>query len=334
MNARTAARYCALLAAALLTSFAAHAQIFRAYVSSAGSDSNPCSLASPCRLLPAALNAVATGGEIWMLDSANYNTSTVNVTKAVSILAVPGVVGSVVATGSAEGIIVNAPGAVVSLSNLVVVQLGTGTMGISFAAGQTLNVNNCQVSNLTNVGIYASAAGGVLNVRDTVIHNSATGIDLVGSVNATIERVQITGGSFGILGSPGSRATIVESNLSGMTTGVYAFANGGTVRFVLERTAISQTSYGLYSEAVSGGDIADITVRASTVTHAATAAFLVFQAGGSASIVSDGNLVAESTVAYSFPTSSGAIWTAGNNSVRYTPIVTQNGSLTSAFSNY
>jgi hypothetical protein len=334
MNVRTAARSCALLAAALVTSFAAHAQLFRAYVSSAGSDSNPCSLASPCRLLPAALNAVATGGEIWMLDSANYNTTTVNVTKSVSILAVPGVVGSVVATGSAEGIIVNAPGAVVSLSNLVVVQLGYGPMGISFVQGLSLNVNNCQVSNATNVGINASATGGILNVRDTVIRNSATGINLVGNVNATIERVQITGGSFGILGNPGSRATIVESNLSGMGTGVYAFASGGTVRMVVERTAISQTSNGVYSEAVSGGDIADITVRASTVTHAATAAFIVYQAGGSASIVSDGNLVAESAVAYSFSSGSGTIWTAGNNSVRYTPIVTQNGSLTSALSNY
>ena len=34
-----------------------------------------------------------------MLDSANYNTGPVNVTKSVTILAVPGALGSVVATG-------------------------------------------------------------------------------------------------------------------------------------------------------------------------------------------------------------------------------------------
>jgi hypothetical protein len=33
-----------------------------------------------------------------MLDSANYNVGQVNITKSVTILAVPGVVGSVVAT--------------------------------------------------------------------------------------------------------------------------------------------------------------------------------------------------------------------------------------------
>jgi hypothetical protein len=35
----------------------------------------PVHAAAPCRLLPAALAAVASGGEVWMLDSANYNTA-------------------------------------------------------------------------------------------------------------------------------------------------------------------------------------------------------------------------------------------------------------------
>jgi hypothetical protein len=47
--------------------------------------------------MPAALAAVADGGQIWMLDSANYNTSPVVIAKSVSILAVPGAVGSLVA---------------------------------------------------------------------------------------------------------------------------------------------------------------------------------------------------------------------------------------------
>jgi len=89
------ARRLALVAALWVCSIA-HAQLFRAYLASDGNDGNPCTLYAPCRLLPAALNAVADGGEIWMLDSANYNTSTVVISKSVSILAVPGVVGSVV----------------------------------------------------------------------------------------------------------------------------------------------------------------------------------------------------------------------------------------------
>ena len=95
-----------LAAFALVTLFLspdAHALLFRAYVASDGNDANPCTLAAPCRLLPAALTAVASGGEIWMLESANYNTATVNINKSVSILAVPGAVGSIVATARGPG---------------------------------------------------------------------------------------------------------------------------------------------------------------------------------------------------------------------------------------
>ena len=61
----------ALIAAFCLAGATAHAQSFRTYLASYGSDTNPCSVTAPCRLLPAALNAVADGGDIWMLDSAN-----------------------------------------------------------------------------------------------------------------------------------------------------------------------------------------------------------------------------------------------------------------------
>ena len=96
MTHRTVLRSAFALAATLLLSVTAQAQIFRAYLSSEGLDTNACTLPAPCRLLPAALTAVANGGEIWMLDSANYNTGQVNIAKSVTILAVPGALGSVV----------------------------------------------------------------------------------------------------------------------------------------------------------------------------------------------------------------------------------------------
>ncbi len=51
-----------------------------------------------CRLLPAALNAIVDGGEVWILDSANYNTGPVTVGKSASILAIPGAVARVFVT--------------------------------------------------------------------------------------------------------------------------------------------------------------------------------------------------------------------------------------------
>ena len=121
MDARTTACRILALVAALLLSTAADAQVlFRAYLASDGSDANPCTLPQPCRLLPTALAKVMSGGEIWMLDSANFNSGTVTVGKSVSILAVPGAVGSVVALGG-PAILVSDPGLKIALRNLVIV---------------------------------------------------------------------------------------------------------------------------------------------------------------------------------------------------------------------
>ena len=97
MTRRNSIRATLALSTTLFLSATAQAQLFRAYLASVGNDANPCTLAAPCRLLPAALTAVASGGEIWMLDSANYNSGTVTIGKSASILAVPGAVGSIVA---------------------------------------------------------------------------------------------------------------------------------------------------------------------------------------------------------------------------------------------
>jgi len=103
----------------LAVSSMAQAQLFRAYVASYGNDGNPCTVTTPCRLLPAALNAVAPGGEIWMLDSANFNLGTVDIAKSVSILAVPGAVGSIVAVAGNPAITIQTSGVDVTLRNVV-----------------------------------------------------------------------------------------------------------------------------------------------------------------------------------------------------------------------
>ncbi len=64
MSASGTLRSALALATVLILSTSAHAQSFRAYLASNGNDANPCSLASPCRLLPAALAAIVDGGEI------------------------------------------------------------------------------------------------------------------------------------------------------------------------------------------------------------------------------------------------------------------------------
>jgi hypothetical protein len=128
--------------------------LFRAYLASDGNDANPCTLQLPCRLLPAALAAVADGGEVWLLDSANFNTAQVTVSKSVTILAIPGALGSVVATGGASGLRIDGASVVVSLRNLVLVGLGSSVHGVHFFNGAALHVADCEIS------AWATAASG------------------------------------------------------------------------------------------------------------------------------------------------------------------------------
>src|SRR5947209_7731131 len=55
----------------------------RTYVSGTGSDSNACIVTSPCKTFQAALALTIAGGEIYVLNSANYGAVTIN--KSVTI---------------------------------------------------------------------------------------------------------------------------------------------------------------------------------------------------------------------------------------------------------
>src|SRR5712691_10752793 len=76
----------------------------RTYVSGLGSDSNPCTASSPCQTFQAALAMTIAGGEIYVLNSANYGAVTIN--KAVTITS-EGAVAGVLAT-SGVGITITA----------------------------------------------------------------------------------------------------------------------------------------------------------------------------------------------------------------------------------
>jgi hypothetical protein len=142
MHAR---RFLAALAALAALALPAQAQIFRAYLTLDGSDSNPCTLSLPCRLLPAALTAVADGGEIWMLDSANYNTGPVTVSKSVTLLAVPGALGSVVALGG-DALVISTTGAV-TLRNLNILPFpaNTNRKGVNKNGAGSLTIQDCNI---------------------------------------------------------------------------------------------------------------------------------------------------------------------------------------------
>src|SRR5262245_14385366 len=92
----------------------------RSAVSISGLDSNPCTVASPCRSFTTALSQTALAGEVVALDSAGYGPFTIG--QNVSVSGAPGV-HAAITVPSGTGIDIG-PSTAVYISNLVI--LGTG----------------------------------------------------------------------------------------------------------------------------------------------------------------------------------------------------------------
>jgi hypothetical protein len=293
MSTRARLRRTLVFAAALLLSAAAHAQLFRAYVSASGNDANPCTLPAPCRLLPAALNAVVDGGEIWMLDSANYNTATVTIAKSVSILAVPGAVGSIVATPS-SAISITANNLKVALRNVVIVPLpGSGTDGIYMNGNSVLTIESSLVANLPGNGLYVNGGGKLRIVNTTIRDTGGFAVYLNSGPAAEISGTRMLGNANGGVIANGSNpststtASLSDSVISGGVDGVYAFAAaaGASSGIYVTRCTIEGTGIPLYSF-TNGTGSALITVSASMITNNT---YPYVQGGAGSAIKSLGN---------------------------------------------
>ncbi len=268
MIRRTATRNAFAIATTLLLSLTAHAQVFRAYVSSTGSDANPCTLPAPCRLLPAALAAVADGGEIWMLDSANYNTATVTIGKSVSILAIPGAVGSVVAVGG-PAISIPTASLKVVLRNLVIVPFpgGGGTGGVVMSDASALVLEDCLIANHTSWHGISASGGGSLTVSRTTISGNNRGVS-VGGMKASISDSRLITNAVGAAAygsGSGTTLSISDSIVSGNTTiGIHAFALTSVTRVAVIRSTVDGGGTGLNSFTTSF--ISSISLSGSAVT--------------------------------------------------------------------
>src|SRR4051812_47667526 len=256
---------------------AAQAQLFRAYLSINGSDANPCTVAAPCRLLPAALNAVADGGEIWILDSANFNTGTVHVTKSVSIIGAPGQLASVLALGGAVGMSIEGA-AKAALRNINVSGSATnpGTEGIIVDPTASLSVEDCVFSNLLYEAIYADffgpASTTVLHVKNSVFRNVGgernstywVGVRIGNGATANITNSQFLKGSGAmVFGSAGTTTTLnlTDSFVSGGFLGIQVYTQDATAvaRAYVTRSTLQSFDYALQT-LTSGVGTATITV--------------------------------------------------------------------------
>ena len=265
-----------LLSLAALFSLACNAQSFRAYLASYGNDANPCTVAAPCRLLPAALAAVQDGGEIWLLDSANFNSGAVTINKNVSILTVPGQVGSIVAVGGANAININA-GLTVALRNVSIANNATspGVDGIDMTTGK-LSVQDSALS-VPGYAIRVNGSGSV-SVHNTVIHDSFLGVLVNGGGIADVSRAKFVNVQYGVyaegnVASVISSAIVSDCEFAKAVTAVEASAVtvGATARLSMHASSVSGSAYGVAAASSAAGANAVASVGGSTISGTGTA---------------------------------------------------------------
>jgi len=163
----------------------------RTFVASYGLDTNPCSLAFPCRGFAQAISQTLVGGEVVVKDSAGYGV--VTIAQSVSIIAPAGVYAGITVPALGTGVTVNAPGGKVLLRGLTINGQTSGTYGISLQSGAELVIDRCAIANVKDAGVIVTAPGSALTISDTLIRYTLVGpgVRLNSDVRATLERVRI-----------------------------------------------------------------------------------------------------------------------------------------------
>jgi Periplasmic copper-binding protein (NosD) len=255
---------------------AADTPLMRTYVSGTGSDSNPCSAANPCLTLQGALALTVAGGEIFVLDSANYGPVTIN--KAVTITS-EGAAAGVLATSGA-GITISASATdVVNLRGLDIDGSNSGSVGIQFNSGQSLNIQKSVVHSFTGSGInFAPNGASFLFVADTtLINNAGYGIALTNNATCVVSRVTATENGVGIVAYGSGVSLTVTDSLAGHNT----FGIGSSSSAVMVRNStFNGNSVGILAD-----QSAIIWVGQSTIAANSTG----LQTSNSGQVVSFGN---------------------------------------------
>jgi hypothetical protein len=296
---------------AVLPAMSAQAQSPRTFVSAAGSDSNPCSFAAPCRHFQAAVNATSLGGEVDALDPAGYGPITI--TQAITI---EGQGWSYIAPpASGNGITINAVSGNVSIRGVSLNGVGiTGaTNGIVFNSGTTLNVQNCVIRNFSRTGIdFLSSTDSTLSISDTQVAD--VGLDGIrmegmGIATGTLDRVSVQnatqqGVQFVTLGAA-LTVTVSDSNFSNDRVGVAVVSlSGNQIKVMLRNVVVSNNSAIGIDVSNDSGTGAVARVTGSTITGNGSGFVTV---GSGSQIISFGDNAIDGNTANGVPTSTIAL---------------------------
>jgi hypothetical protein len=285
----------ALAALALLAAAPPAAAIGRTFVASFGNDSNPCSLALPCRGFTAALALTDPDGEIVALDSAGYGAVTIG--KSVSIIVPAGIYAGVSVFPGGDGITVVGIGIDVTVQGLTINGQG-GMHGVRFVQGSRLNVANCQINGMNGNGVRVEGAGNVVVSRTSIVGSAQQGLVVNAAADVSIvrSRIQSSGGTGIEMGSGASGSIVRTLVANNGLFGVEALqASAGKTHIAIDDVSITDNASGagVYAEASGGSAFARIDVMNSLVTRNFNGVYAFSQGSGTAAISVTGNDIPE-----------------------------------------
>jgi hypothetical protein len=275
-----------ITALALAVSLPAPAQAAsRTWVSgsSGATDANPCTRLAPCVSFSQAISVTDAGGEINCLDAGSFGP--VLIIQSVTISCETGTAG--VLTSNSTGIAINVASTdIVYLRGLDIEGLNGSNFGINFEGAGTLHIEKCLIRgfNAINGGFgiaffpgFGKSGRASLFVADTVVTdngNAGSGGNIIiqpgnsASANVSLERVQMTNGTFG-LDADGSNGgflsvSVADSLASGnVNSGIIAETSSGRTIMMVDRTKSSNNgTYGLKAD----GANAEMMVGSSTIS--------------------------------------------------------------------
>ena len=248
----------------------------RTFVSGGGNDKNSCSREAPCRTFARAITQTDAGGEISVMDSAEYGT--VSIDRNITIDAASGVYAGINVAPQKTGIDISSPAVIrVELRGLRIISQGADSIGISYNGAGFLYIENCIVDGFfgfiasKGIGIAIHNAGYVF-VKDTSIRNGSTGILAAqGGFGAsiTLDNVRLEGNNYvGLHLYDKHKAAIRNSVLSGNTNaGFLVDAQATSSELNIEECSITHNGVGGKATGNGGSASGIVRISSSTVTH-------------------------------------------------------------------
>ena len=258
----------------------------RTFVSSAGVDTNPCTIAAPCATFATAYNAVEANGIVAALDPGKYGPITI--TGPVTINGNGWA--AITAPAAGNGITITAGSGNVILKGLEIDGAGAAYNGIEFNSGSSLTVTNCSLQNfifggsttgngillqptsdtisfvITNTSVSNNTLNGIVyqppsgsvtaeGVIDHVVatNNGGDGILIDTSLGGGSTTVAISNGiasnnsAVGISIKNGSFPLAVSIDNTGMSGNATGIYAYGTANVILGRSVITANGFGIYN---------------------------------------------------------------------------------------